>query len=158
MSPFRSSIRLWSFVAVLLSGVFLLPTGVENPAHAQETGGFKVIVNASNPLSTMSRNHAARIFLKKEEKWANGFAVTVVDLATDHPARKAFSTAVLGKEAAAVEAYWRKLIFSGMGSPPLKLASDTEVVTFVGKNVGSIGYVARDTELGGAVKELEVTR
>jgi ABC-type phosphate transport system substrate-binding protein len=106
----------------------------------------------------MSRSQAARIFLKKEEKWSNGFAVTVVDLATDHPARAAFSTVVLGKEAAAVEAYWRKLIFSGMGSPPLKLASDTQVVTFVGKNVGSIGYVARDTELVGAVKELEVTR
>lgn len=158
MNRLTYRVRLWPYVAVSLLGALLWPTGVERPAHAQGTGDFKVIVNAANPLSTMSRNQTARLFLKKEERWSNGFAVTVVDLATDHPARKAFSREVLGKETSAVEAYWRKLIFSGMGSPPLKLATDTEVVTFVGKNVGSIGYVAGDTELFGPVKELEVTR
>lgn len=151
-------VRLWPWVAVILSGVLLWPTVIEVPAHAQETDEFKVIVNASNPLRTMPRNQAARIFLKKEERWANGFAITVVDLPTEHPARQAFSTVVLRKEVKAVEAYWRKLIFSGMGSPPLKLPSEAEVVTFVSSNVGSIGYVAKNTELGGAVVELEVTR
>ena len=158
MRRFHLLIRSWPYVAVLVSGMLLWPTGIEVPAHAQETAEYKVIVNASNPLSTMSRNQAARIFLKKEERWSNGFAITVVDLATDHPARLAFSRAVLGKEADAVEAYWRKLIFSGMGSPPLKLATDAEVVTFVGNNVGSISYVSDDTELGVAVKELEVNQ
>ncbi len=158
MRPLKSVIRLSPFVAFILSGVFLWPTVIEVPAHAQETDTFKVIVNAANPLSTLSRNQVARIFFKKEERWPNGFAITVVDLSTDDPVRQEFSLAILRRETAAVEAYWRKLIFSGMGSPPLKLSAHAEVVRFVGSNVGSIGYVARETELGGAVKELEVTR
>lgn len=158
MGHLSTLLHSWPYVAVFVSGVLFWPTVIEVPAHGQETGGFKVIVNSSNPLATMSRSEMAKVFLKKEERWKNGFAITVVDLATDHPARMAFSRAVLGKEPDAVEAYWRKLIFSGMGSPPLKLASDAEVVAFVSKNVGAVAYVSRDTELGGAVKELEVSR
>jgi len=56
------------YVAVFLSGVLFWPVVIGAPAQAQETAGFKVIVNASNPLSTMSRNQMARIFLKKEER------------------------------------------------------------------------------------------
>ena len=154
----KISFQQRSFIAIVLFGVLAWPTGTERPAHAQETGDFKIIVNASNPLSTMPRNQVSRIFFKKEERWANGFAITVVDLAPDHPTRQVFSRAILGKEPSAVEAYWRKLIFSGMGNPPLRLASETEVVEFVGNNVGAISYVSQDTELGGAVKELGVTR
>jgi len=153
----KSVMSSWPYFTILLSGVFLWPMVIGSPTHAQETADFMVIVNASNPLSTMSRKQMARIFLKKEERWGNGFAITVVDQTVDQPTRQVFSKAVLLKDPKAVEAYWRKLIFSGMGSPPLKLVSDAEVMSFVGSNVGSIGYVSGETELSAAVKELEVT-
>ena len=142
-------------VVVAVCTVWLAAAG--SHGHAQESGGFKVIVNASNPTAEMSRKLLGRVFLKKQQKWPSGFAITVVDQNFDAPARQAFSNAVLGKEPSAVEAYWTKLIFSGMGSPPLKLASDAEVMAFVGNNVGSIGYVSADTTLDRSVKELEVT-
>ena len=126
-------------MVVLLALCALWPMIAGSPGHAQEKGDFKVIVNASNPTTTMPRKQLERIFLKKQQNWPNGFAITVVDQNVDESVRQAFSKAVLSKEPAAVEAYWNKLIFSGMGTPPLKLASDAEVMDFVGKNVGSIG-------------------
>lgn len=129
---------------------------IGSPGHAQENGGFRIIVNASNPIAEMSAKELGKIFLKKQEEWPNGFAITVVDQRPDEPVRQAFSRMILKKDPAAVEAYWSKLIFSGMGVPPIKLATDAEVVSFVGRNVGSIGYVSAETSLSGDVRVLEV--
>jgi ABC-type phosphate transport system substrate-binding protein len=139
-----------------IAGVFLADL-VGTPGYAQGTSGFKVIVNVSNPIRTMSKKQLGKIFLKKQEEWPNGFAITVADQRPEAPARQVFSREILAKDPAAVEAYWSKLIFSGMGIPPIKLASNAEVVMFIGNNVGSIGYVSDDTKLEGNVKELEVT-
>ncbi len=116
-----------------------------------------MIVNASNPLNAMPRKGVARVFLKKDTTWESGFTITPVDQGVDSPAREQFSSVVHRKPPEAVEAYWRKLIFSGMGVPPLTLGSDAEIVEFVRTNVGSIGYVSDDTSLGGGVKVLEVS-
>ena len=153
----RSWIRWWPFFVSLLAVGAFWPTVAGSPGFAQDGEGFKVIVNASNPTAEMPRKQLERVFLKKLEKWPNGFRITVVDQNVNEPARKAFSEEVLRKESSAVEAYWTKLIFSGMGSPPLKLASDAEIMSFIGSNVGSIGYVSGKTRLDAAVKELEVT-
>lgn len=153
----KSWIRWWPCFVSLLAVCAFWPTVAGSPGFAQESDGFKVIVNASNPTAEMPRKQLERMFLKKLEKWPNGFGITVVDQNVNEPARKAFSEEVLRKESSAVEAYWTKLIFSGMGSPPLKLASDAEVMSFVGSNVGSIGYVSGNTRLDATVKELEVT-
>ena len=149
--------RWWLNLISLLAICALWPIVGGSPGHAQQNDGFKVIVNASNPTAEMPRKQVERVFLKKLEKWPNGFRITVVDQNVNEPARKAFSEEVLRKESSAVEAYWTKLIFSGMGSPPLKLATDAEIMSFVGSNVGSIGYVSGNTWLDAAVKELEVT-
>jgi ABC-type phosphate transport system substrate-binding protein len=153
----KSWVSWWLNLVSLLAICALWPIVAGSPGYAQESDGFKVIVNASNPTTEMPRKQVERIFLKKLEKWPSGFGITVVDQNVNEPARKAFSEEVLRKESSAVEAYWTKLIFSGMGSPPLKLASDTEILSFVGNNVGSIGYVSGNTTLDAAVKELEVT-
>ena len=150
-------IRWWPCLVSLLAICALWPIVAGSPGYAQESGRFKVIVNASNPTAEMPRKQVERVFLKKLEKWPNGFRITVVDQNVNEPARKAFSEEVLRKASSAVEAYWTKLIFSGMGSPPLKLATDAEIMSFVGNNVGSIGYVSGNTRLDAAVKELEVT-
>ena len=136
----------------------MLWTGLTGPpGHAQESGEFRIIVNASNPIAEMSAKELGKIFLKKQEEWPNGFAITVVDQRPDESVRQAFSRVILKKDPAAVEAYWSKLIFSGMGVPPIKLATSAEVVVFVGRNVGSIGYISAETPLSEDVKVLEVT-
>ena len=130
---------------------------IDTPGHAQENSEFRIIINSSNPIRTMSKKEIGRIFLKKQEEWPNGFGITVVDQRPDEPVREAFSRVILQKDPSAVEAYWSKLIFSGMGVPPIKLASNAEVVNFVSRNVGSIGYVSAGTPLVADVKALEVT-
>jgi hypothetical protein len=141
----------------ILSALALMVTALEFPLHAQDTPEFKTVVNVSNPISQVSRLDLSRIFLKKELRWPNGLMIAAADQALDSPTRESFSQEVHRKSSQAVENYWRKLLFSGKGTPPLKLDSDEEVLDFVRGNVGAIGYVAGDAEVGDGVKVLTVT-
>lgn len=144
---------LFLFLMTIVWGLIVPSIG-----GTQGNSGFKVVVNVGNPTPSMSRKNVAKLFLKKSDEWANGFSVSVVDQIPETEVRHSFSVGVLKKDTAAVEAYWNKLIFSGMASPPLRLPSDQEVIDFVGSNVGSIGYVSGEAALGPNVRELEVTQ
>lgn len=116
---------------------------------AQSKGGFKVIVNPSNPASSISRDELSRICLKKTTKFPDGRSASPVDLPLNSSARAAFSNAVHGKPVSAVEAFWQQQIFSGKDLPPAQ-KSEAGAVDFVRSNPNGIGYVSAGTDTQGA--------
>jgi ABC-type phosphate transport system substrate-binding protein len=68
---------------------------------------------------------------------------------------EAFLKEYLGKTDGALSTYYRTLVFTGKGTMPKTFASDAEVVSYVAKTKGAIGYIAAGTEATG-VKQLEV--
>ena len=123
----------------------------------ETVAGYKVVVNAANPVTTLTRDNVARIFLKKTTTWPNGQAAYPVDQPTNSASRRAFSKAVLGKDPGEVASYLNQLIFSGRGVPPLTRSSDAEVLSYVQNNTNAIGYVAGDAKMGEGVKVVIVT-
>ena len=61
----------------------------------------------------------------------------------------------LGKSDAALQTYYRSLVFTGKGSMPRTLGSDAEVTAYVAKTKGAIGYVSAGAGSEGA-KTLQV--
>ncbi len=110
---------------------------------------YRIVVNAKNPVSSLSRAKVAAYFLKKSTSWEGGGSVQPVDQAEDSPVREAFSREVLRKSIAAVKSYWQQRIFSGRDTPPPEKASDEEVISFVRSNERSIGYVSASAEPAG---------
>lgn len=125
------------------------------PVTAQE-GGFQVVVSSSNPSSSIAKAQVGRLFLKKTTKWDHGLKVMPIDQAADRTVRRAFSRQIHGKEVGSVKSYWQKLIFSGRGTPPPEAGSDREVLDFVRRNSGAVGYVSSGTSLGSGIKALRV--
>ncbi len=136
----------------LLAIVGFLPG---TPALAQ-TSSFQVVVNAANPVASLSAGEVGRLFQKRVTRWENGAPVVPVDLAVNAPARTAFTRSVFGKPVAAIKRHWQKQIFSGQGVPPVEKASESEVLDFVGANSNAIGYVSGRVSLPGTVKVLRV--
>ena len=122
-------------------------------ARAQE---FTVIVNASNPVSSLPRDEVAKLFLKKTVSWGSGKMVTPVELPPAAKAREAFARAVLNKSPAQVKSYWQQQIFSGRDVPPPVKPTENDVVAFVRSNPGAIGYVSKGVDIGRGVKALSV--
>jgi ABC-type phosphate transport system substrate-binding protein len=143
-------------VAFALTALALatLPAGARR-LEAQAPG-YVIVVNPANPVASLSRDEASKLFLKKTPRWSTGAEVVPVDLPEGSAVREAFTKSVLKKSVGAVKSYWQQQIFSGRGVPPTEKGSDAEVVSFVRSNPHAIGYVSATTPVGSSVKVVAV--
>jgi hypothetical protein len=140
---------------LLVVGLLLLPAPATRGA-TEGAAGFKVIVNASNPIGGIPVGELSHLFMKRVTRWASGATVVPVDLPASAPVRERFSREVHGKPVVAVEAFWTRQIYSGQDVPPLIKSTEKDVVSFVRDNAGAIGYVSEDLPLEGGVKAIGV--
>ena len=123
-------------------------TGILNAAD------IKVVANASVAASSVSADDLKGVFLATKTSLADGSHVEPVLLKTG-AAHESFLKQYLGKTDSALETYYRSLVFTGKGSMPKMLASDSEVVCYVAKTKGALGYVSAAASAEG-VKVLDV--
>ncbi len=132
--------------------VLLILLGTRTAASGADprASGWRVIVNPQNLVASVDRKFLAEAFFKKTTRWPNDELIRPVDLEPDASIRRRFSDEVLKKSVAAVKSYWQQMVFSGRGLPPPELDNEDQVVRFVLKNPGAIGYVSGNTDLQGA--------
>ena len=116
---------------------------------------YKIIVNNSNSASSLSKKEVSDLFLKKTTKWSSGTAAVPVDLAANSSVREAFSTNIHGKAVSAIRNYWQQAAFSGSATAPPEKSNDAEVIAFVKKTPGAIGYISSGASADG-VKTISV--
>ncbi len=116
---------------------------------------FRVIVNASNPVSTVDRKFLSDAFLKKVTRWSNESVIQPVDLDPGSAVRRKFSEVVFRRPVHVIKNYWQQNIFSGHDVPPPELGTETLVVEYVRKHPNAIGYVSDEAVIEG-VKVLTV--
>jgi len=114
----------------------------------------KVIANPGLTASTISSEDLKGVFLATKSTLGESGRVEPVLLKAG-PAHQAFIKEYVGKAEAALETYYRSLVFTGKGSMPKTLASEAEMVAYVAKTKGAIGYVSAAAATNG-VKTLEV--
>jgi TonB family protein len=115
---------------------------------------IKVIANGSVKAEVISANEVKSVFLEKYNSLRDGTHVEPV-LETDGPVHEAFLREYLGGTDDDLQNYYRALVFSGRGSMPKQLGSDAEVVAYVARTKGAIGYVSAET-MGDDVKTLTI--
>jgi len=117
-------------------------------------GDLKVIANPSVSTSSVSADELKGVFLGTKTSLSDGSHVEPV-LEKAGSVHEAFLRTYLGKTDVALETYYRSLVFTGKGSMPKTLGSDSEVVAYVAKTKGAIGYVNSTASTTG-VKTLEI--
>lgn len=133
-----------------------LVVAVIGTAHA--TDSFVVVVNASVAGTTVRRADLAAVFLKKATRWGDGSPANPVDQSGTSPVRKGFSETVLHMPVMGVVQYWGKQLVSMASSvrPPTVKASDDEVLVYVAKTSGAVGYVSSGAALPPGVKAVTI--
>jgi hypothetical protein len=122
--------------------------GFGTTARGEDAPAFRVIVHPDNPVKAVDRAVLAKIFLKETTTWEDGEAAHPVDLRGDSDTRTRFSEAVIKRPISAVRSYWQQKIFSGRGVPPPEVESDADVVRYVLRYRGSVGYVSAHADVG----------
>jgi hypothetical protein len=113
----------------------------------------KVIANPSVAASSISAGDIKDLFLLDKDSLGGSHVEPV--LIKGGPAHEAFLKEFLGKSDSALQAFYRSLVFTGKASMPKALGSDAEVVAYVAKTKGAVGYVSGGASTTG-VKTLEV--
>lgn len=93
-------------------------------AHAP---AFRVVVHADNTAAELSRELLRALFVGEETHWDDGTPVEAVDL-SQAEVRQAFYASIVGDK--------------DRGLPPLELATDQEVLDYVSRHRGAVGYVS----------------
>lgn len=117
--------------------------------HSPDSPAFLVIINTRNPATNLERKFLSDVFFKKVTRWPDDSVIEPADQKPDSPVRRKFSETVLNRSIAAMKNHWQQLIFSGRGVPPPELASDEEVLQYVLKHPGAIGYISGSAKPSG---------
>jgi ABC-type phosphate transport system substrate-binding protein len=119
-------------------------------------------VNSSVAGTSMRRSDLAAVFLKKAVRWGDGSPANPVDQSGTSPVRKDFSETVLHMPVMAVVQYWGKQLAAKASSmttaqrPPTVKRSDEEVLMYVAKTAGAVGYVSSGAALLPGVKAVSI--
>jgi TonB family protein len=107
-----------------------------------------IIANPSVKGEEIPASEIKSVFLGERHSLRDGTHVEPV-LSKGGPAHEAFLKDYLATNDDALQNYYRSLVFTGKGSMPKALRSDAEVVAYVAKTRGAIGYVSSTATLDG---------
>ena len=120
-----------------------------SPGAAQE--GVYIIVNESNPTSSLTAAELAKIFKGSKKSWGDGSKIVPVVQKSEV---KGFFD-LIGSTKTKYDKYWIKLSLSGKATPLRSLSDDAVVLGYVKENKNSIGYVRTKGDLSG-VKVVDI--
>src|SRR5262245_37304031 len=133
--------------------VLIAVLGLAEASTSAAAADFKVVANPSVKASAISSDDLKGVFLATKTALSDGSQVEPV-LAKGGAAHEAFLKD-LGKTESALSTYYRSLVFTGKGSMPKICATDAEVIEYVSKTKGAIGYVSAEAKAPGT-KTLDV--
>ncbi len=141
-----------NFTLRILMVVFLLCClcvfGIEKELHAAE---LLIIANTSVPAEKLSPDEIKNIFSGKILKWGNNDMITLI-VSDKSEVHKSFCIKYMKRNANQFENLWRQNMYSGIGKYPIKVDSIDELVEYVSKTRGAVGYIYSSKQLPDNVK------
>jgi ABC-type phosphate transport system substrate-binding protein len=125
------------------------------PAASAEPAGYKVIVNAARPGRALRRAVLAQVYLGEAQRWGDGRPIVAVDLSSTSKVRTAFTASVLEMPTIRVQQHWLRAVAGGK-VPPRTKETDEDVIAFVAREAGGIGYVSEDAALPPSVRAVAI--
>jgi ABC-type phosphate transport system substrate-binding protein len=103
-----------------------------------------VIVSSKSHIKSLTAEQTAKIFLGKIGTFPDGQAAVPIDQPDGSDIRDEFYTKVVHKSPSQLTAYWAKIIFTGDGHPPKRLAGNIAVRKAIAGDPNAIGYIDKN--------------
>jgi ABC-type phosphate transport system substrate-binding protein len=101
-----------------------------------------LVVGNDTGITSLTNSELISIFKPKNNRWENNRPVIIVLPGAGSVISDAVARQVYGKSFVAVQKYWLSLVFQGRYNAPYFFNTDEEVLNFVKKNPGAIGFVS----------------
>lgn len=117
---------------------FLIFTGLSmGVAYAD----ILIITNKDVPETRLTQKQIQEIFLGKRVQWKDNSKIRFVTI-KESIIHGMFLKQYLKKSGSKWKAYWRRMVFTGRGVPPKVINTEAEIIAYVAKTKGAIGYVS----------------
>ena len=128
---------------LLAAGLALIPLLWTAVLSGQGPQPFVVIVNKSNPITSLPVAELQRVFRKQTRMWRHGESMVPVDWDATSEVRQEFSRLVMGRSVREMADFWiQQSITQGL-APPSTQKSARAILRFVSSVSGAISYVPR---------------
>jgi ABC-type phosphate transport system substrate-binding protein len=117
-----------------LSSLFAVSIALASGIPAEEA----VFVHGTSAIASLSDDDLKGYYLGKKASWPDGSKVVVVVLKDGSSHDNLMK--ILGKNTSQFSTGWKKLVFTGKGSMPEQVANEDELVAFIARTPGAIGY------------------
>lgn len=117
-----------------LLALFGLSLSICASTHAE----LVVVAHPHTQVSQLTRSELINIFMGRYRKLPSGVAALPVDLA---PLKARFYRQLVNKDIAEINSYWARLVFSGQAAPPIQIQDEAEMLDYIRRNPGAIGFV-----------------
>lgn len=109
-------------------------------AHAAHAGEILIVANPSVTVESLTKEVVADIYLNTKTRWDNDEKIRVVILKTG-ATHDLFIKEIVNTTAERLTTLWKKVVFTGTGTPPKIVKEEKDVIAFVAENPGAIGYI-----------------
>lgn len=109
---------------------------------------IRVIANPSVRVSSLSSGALKALFLESRVSLPDGSHVEPVLLKAGS-LHEDFARKYIGKNGMALEVYYRSLVFTGKALMPKTVNTEQQVVDYVARTRGAVGYVSAKAPLAG---------
>ena len=103
-----------------------------------------IIAHRDVPETTITEKELQEIFLGKRVQWKDNTTIHPVTV-KETELHKAFLKQYVKKSIAKWNAHWKRLVFTGNGTPPQQFKAEQELLEYVAKTAGAIGYIDSET-------------
>jgi len=104
----------------------------------------RLIVNASYSENSLSRNTARAIFSMRVQRWNDGTSIRVFVLPDKHPTHQVFTREALSLFPHQLRRSWDRYVYSGIGTAPIEVENEEDMIAKVAATPGSIGYTRQE--------------
>lgn len=115
---------------------------VAGHSHAMD-----VIANTSVPISELSKLELRAIYTMRLDRWNSGSEIRVFVLPQKDEMHQEFAKSVLQALPHQLQAVWYRLVYSGMGTAPIEVKNEQEMIERVSETPGAIGYVGKGNDV-----------
>ena len=103
-----------------------------------------IIAHQNVPETTVTKKDLQEMFLGKRVQWKDNTTIHPVTV-KEVELHKAFLKQYVNKSFAKWNAHWKRMVFTGNGTPPKQFATQQELLEYVAKTAGAIGYIDAET-------------
>lgn len=117
-----------------------------NPDKAQSETIY-IFANKNVTDSSLSQADIQNIYLGKKDKWDNNQGINFTAL-SQGDCYETFIRQLVGRTPFQFQNYWKKQIFTGKGQPPRGFDAHDELVDYVSRTPGAIGFSCTPPDTG----------